>query len=633
MKIKAQNTIGSIEELDSVLDLSTDDALSIALDNSVNQELEPVWYDELSSKLGDTQQAAFTSGLVDRGIRVMSKKQANSTLTKLKNHFISLANKQGCVYEDDYHEACHDITESKTIGDINTWLISAGLPLKKNKPKFETEYKKKVKDVAKHPNIKKLMNKTAKEEKTERPEVKKSFPEKMPESDLVQKKTDYPPLYCLNKIIKELKNKEFKTEFLPPWKKKEAQAGNWATGEAERWLLNDQGLYNEAIDIGNTIGNNYPDIAQALEELLSGTGIMEESDLADVDWNTLAASVLNWEEVTGLEEEAAVGQEINLYGPKETVASKKAQQQPPFEETDIDEFFESGLEFEQAPKPEYAGDLDKFQRFQELQAKQSQGMLTPDEELELSALMEELGPMMPGLAKKVSQMSSGQGLEAEKTKLESQINAQFESSTESQQWLQAVYDAQDWPTLARIWRQLFGGYIDQPQKMEQRWPDADPEEYGMIQLQNSATKDPVEENIQKSARTEFKSATAKKRVTFDNCSFTAHVAKTELQRAAGLEAFDDLEPNEGMLFPFDNPSHVTFHMGSVQFPIDIIFLMEEPTALKIAKVIHNAQPGAVEHWSCPNTSYVLEVIGGTAKKKSLGIGSECVVKDRILPKG
>ena len=73
----------------------------------------------------------------------------------------------------------------------------------------------------------------------------------------------------------------------------------------------------------------------------------------------------------------------------------------------------------------------------------------------------------------------------------------------------------------------------------------------MVELQNKRNKDPVEANIQKSARKEFQSATAKKRVTFENCSFTAHVANTEIQKAAGLEAFNDLQPNEGMVFPFD----------------------------------------------------------------------------------
>jgi len=61
--------------------------------------------------------------------------------------------------------------------------------------------------------------------------------------------------------------------------------------------------------------------------------------------------------------------------------------------------------------------------------------------------------------------------------------------------------------------------------------------------------------------------------------------------------------------------------------------MEEPTALKVAKIIHNAQPGAIEYWSCPNTSYVLEVVGGTAKKNEIGIGSDCTVKSRIFSKG
>lgn len=625
MKIKAQNTL-DIKNLDSVLDLSTDEALSIALDNSVNQELEPAWYDELLSKLGDTQQAAFTSGLVERGIRVMSSKQ-NPLINKLKNHFIALANKQGCVYEDDYHDACYDLTDNHVLGEINTWLLSAGLPLKKNKPKFETEYKKMIQDTVKHPNIKKL--KKGAKEKEEKPVIKKKFPDKMPESDLVQKKTDYPPLSHLNKVINELKDKEFKTEFLPPWGKKEAQKyeedDTYAIEVLDQINLDSKGQPQEVMhwranskSEGEEVFTNRFMKQYGEEKLGSAWGeeegnpryivqlVHSKTDAVLRDNGGIGGTVriLDWE---GVEEEAAVGQEINMYDDGHfPIGGKKAQQQAPFGESDIDEFFESGLEFEQAPKAMPGGDLDKVQRFQELQAKQAQGMLTPDEEVELSALMEELGSMMPALAKKLK----AQRIDEEKRQLEDTIRAREDQIPDAQSLLQRVRKAFDFSDLRNIWEEI---------KM-------------LPAFATEATKDPVEASIQKSARKEFQTATSKKKVQFENCSFTAHVANTELQKAAGLEAFDELQPNEGMLFPFDNPYRVTFHMGAVKFPIDIIFLMEDPTALKVAKIIHNAQPGAIEHWSCPHTSYVLEVVGGTAKKNEIKIGSECVIKDRIFPK-
>jgi len=74
-----------------------------------------------------------------------------------------------------------------------------------------------------------------------------------------------------------------------------------------------------------------------------------------------------------------------------------------------------------------------------------------------------------------------------------------------------------------------------------------------------------------------------------------------------------------MLFPFTPKDHVTFHMGKVKFPIDILFLLDEFDGMKVAKIIHNAQPGALEVWSYGKTAYVLEVPGGSCKEHNIKI--------------
>ena len=123
---------------------------------------------------------------------------------------------------------------------------------------------------------------------------------------------------------------------------------------------------------------------------------------------------------------------------------------------------------------------------------------------------------------------------------------------------------------------------------------------------------------------------AKLTVKFDTgAKFAAYVAETALQRAAGLEVFDDLDPAEGLFFPFEEAGSVTFHMGSVAFPIDIVFLMDSPHGLQVGKVVANIEPGSQDWWSYPGTSAVLEVAGGMCKKANIKEGAICTIGMRI----
>ena len=307
MKIKAQD-MNSF--LDNTLSLTIDDALSMALtevteDNILSDNV----YENLLSKLGETEQAAFTMGLVDKGIEVMAN---TDEMIKLKNAFINLANKQGCVYEDDYHNLCYG-KDTMLISKICDWLLSAGVPLHKNKPKgpeslkkrklISDDYKEKVTNQVKHPNVRSMGT----------------------------KKIRVSSLEHLN-IIEKAKDKDVETNYLPSWKKME-----------------------------------------------------------------------------------------------------------------------------------------------------------------------------------------------------------------------------------------------------------------------------------------------KGKVLFAGKQFNVAIAKTQEDLSSGLEVVSKLEKDEGMLFPFVPKDHVTFHMGKVKFPIDILFLLDEFVGFKVAKIIHNAQPGALETWSYGKTAYVLEVPGGSCKKHNINI--------------
>jgi uncharacterized membrane protein (UPF0127 family) len=228
--------------------------------------------------------------------------------------------------------------------------------------------------------------------------------------------------------------------------------------------------------------------------------------------------------------------------------------------------------------------------------------------------------------KKAQVDQPAQTIEDEKRYLEDTIRAREAEILDAGGWVQAVREADDFATLQQIWRQLFGARPDESTQTYQRWQDVAPEDYGFIQMQR---KNPVASELNKQAMYEFVTLNEKKKIQFENCAFVADVAKTQAQKAAGLEVFDYLHDNEGLLFPFEKPSHVTFHMGKVDFPIDIIFLLDDPLGLKIGKIIHNAQPGAIDRWSCPDTICVLEVKGGMCKKKEIQVGSLCEILDRI----
>jgi len=121
------------------------------------------------------------------------------------------------------------------------------------------------------------------------------------------------------------------------------------------------------------------------------------------------------------------------------------------------------------------------------------------------------------------------------------------------------------------------------------------------------------------------------KLTFANgVSFTAFIADSPAKKAAGLEVFSELGEQDALYFPFEETGTVTFHMGSVQFPIDIVFLMPSPNGMEIGKVVSDAKPGSPDWWSSRNTAAVLEVAGGTCKKAGLKVGDTCAVSHRIV---
>lgn len=93
-------------------------------------------------------------------------------------------------------------------------------------------------------------------------------------------------------------------------------------------------------------------------------------------------------------------------------------------------------------------------------------------------------------------------------------------------------------------------------------------------------------------------------------SFECDIAETQTEKSDGLQPYLSLGERAGLLFPYDKPSDVSYHMGSVGFPIDIAFLDKDGV---IKKSYNHVLPGSLEVFSCTNVAAVLEVPGGVIR--------------------
>ncbi len=96
--------------------------------------------------------------------------------------------------------------------------------------------------------------------------------------------------------------------------------------------------------------------------------------------------------------------------------------------------------------------------------------------------------------------------------------------------------------------------------------------------------------------------------------FNAQVAATLEQQERGLMFRRSLAPNEGMIFPYDPPSSVSFWMHNTLIPLDMIFIRADGTIARIttAKALDDTAVPAGEP-----VAAVLEIRAGRAAE--LGI--------------
>lgn len=105
----------------------------------------------------------------------------------------------------------------------------------------------------------------------------------------------------------------------------------------------------------------------------------------------------------------------------------------------------------------------------------------------------------------------------------------------------------------------------------------------------------------------------------EKASFLCDIAETMEEKIAGLQPYRELKYGSGLLFPYSTPQDVTYHMGSVSFPIDIIFVSSEGNVKKIAKDI---KPGTLGVFGSSDISMVLEIAGGASSMLGISVGDK-----------
>jgi uncharacterized membrane protein (UPF0127 family) len=102
-------------------------------------------------------------------------------------------------------------------------------------------------------------------------------------------------------------------------------------------------------------------------------------------------------------------------------------------------------------------------------------------------------------------------------------------------------------------------------------------------------------------------------------AFSCEVASNEESQVIGLQKYSSLAPDRGMLFTYKTPRSVVFHMGDVQFPIDIIGIDQHQ---RISKIQSYCQPDIENYWRFYKVSAILEINSGLADRYNLQIGDQ-----------
>ncbi len=98
------------------------------------------------------------------------------------------------------------------------------------------------------------------------------------------------------------------------------------------------------------------------------------------------------------------------------------------------------------------------------------------------------------------------------------------------------------------------------------------------------------------------------------------ICDTDKTKTQGLQDFRSLKTNEAALFVFEKPEVITFWMGSVAYPIDIIFVGIDK---KVVRVYPNCKPGSPDLYpSGKPAAWVIETAAGSGIRVGDGVRIE-----------
>lgn|GEM_PF-2751982 len=106
------------------------------------------------------------------------------------------------------------------------------------------------------------------------------------------------------------------------------------------------------------------------------------------------------------------------------------------------------------------------------------------------------------------------------------------------------------------------------------------------------------------------------------------VADTEEKKKTGLQGHAPLGEDAGLYFPYPGRSDVAFHQGSVEYPLDILFLRDG----ELVHLVRDTKVGSADHWTCKDCDGVIETGAGWCDLNLVDVGDRlslfaCSAKD------
>jgi len=108
-------------------------------------------------------------------------------------------------------------------------------------------------------------------------------------------------------------------------------------------------------------------------------------------------------------------------------------------------------------------------------------------------------------------------------------------------------------------------------------------------------------------------------LTLDDHPILAHVARSDEDRAQGLQHCTSLAEDEGMLFVHDAPLRACFWMQDTPLPLSIAFIDEGGRVLNVDEMQPQSQRAVC---AADEVRFVLEMNSGWFRERGIGRGSQ-----------